>query len=165
MQATFGETDAERFPRSLLLEPAKAGSGQPSFAPGRLAANLIDSGLSECGEPLPLNLEELKRRCMGRMDFAARLLASFENRFPAEVAEIAKCLELQDVAGLARLVHQLKGTTANICAPSLNQIVQQIEELVQAGQLTDIPRRLALLDSEWQRFIVFKQSLSGASKP
>ncbi|HEV3417894.1 MAG TPA: Hpt domain-containing protein [Pirellulales bacterium] len=113
-------------------------------------------------ETAPLNLAELRRRCMGSLDFADRLLASFDKRFPVEVLEIVQILDAEDMPRLARLVHQLKGTTANICAPILNQIVQRIEETVKAGELAKTRRELEQLEHEWERFTEFKQSMGGA---
>jgi HPt (histidine-containing phosphotransfer) domain-containing protein len=113
-------------------------------------------------DPVPLDLAELRRRCMGRLDFADRLLASFDKRFPVEVLEIVQSLDANDMSRLARLVHQLKGTTANICAPILHQIVQRIEETVKAGELAETRRALEQLEHEWERFTEFKESMGGA---
>jgi HPt (histidine-containing phosphotransfer) domain-containing protein len=124
--------------------------------------SLAGNAAIESPVPVPLDLAELRRRCMGRLDFADRLLASFDTRFPVEVLEIVQSLDAEDMPRLARLVHQLKGTTANICAPILNQIVQRIEETVKAGELAETRRELEQLEHEWERFTEFKESMGGA---
>ncbi len=161
MRAAFDETDMERIPRSLLLEPSRTEVAATCPAPLRAPKGKSDDSLAKWGDCLPLDFEELKRRCMGRMEFAERLLQSFEKRFPAELQEIANSLELEDSSRLARLVHQLRGTTANICAPALTQIMQQIEELIETRRVTEIPRWLDLADRQWQRFLEYKRSIGG----
>lgn len=104
----------------------------------------------------PINLAELQRRCMGRLEFAQRLLDSFEDRFPVEVLEILKSLNTQDLPSLARLTHRLKGTAANISAPILSQILQRIEEAVHHGNLAEAARLVAQLQVEWGRFLAYR---------
>jgi HPt (histidine-containing phosphotransfer) domain-containing protein len=164
MNAAFGETDVERIPRSLLLGPSQPEVAVTCSAPSRAPTVKSDDSLSKWAECRPLDLEELKRRCMGRMDFAQRLLQSFEKRFPDELQEIANCLELEDSSRLARLVHQLRGTTANICAPALTQIMQQIEQLIETRRVTEIPHWLDLADRQWQRFLEYKRSIGGLTQ-
>jgi HPt (histidine-containing phosphotransfer) domain-containing protein len=152
-----------RFPRSLLLPESEAESRRPrttSFAESTEGEELP---ASESTDRVPLNLEELHRRCMGRLEFAERLLASFEKRFPVEVLEISKSLEDGDVPRLARLAHQLSGTAANICAPTLLQIMQKVEETIRQGQLAETARWLARLKPEWERFTEYRASIGGAS--
>jgi HPt (histidine-containing phosphotransfer) domain-containing protein len=156
MNAAFGETDVERIPRSLLLETSELETSQ---APPREAKVKADDSLAKWSENLPLDVDQLSRRCMGRMDFAERLLQSFEKRFPAELQEITNSLELEDSARLARLVHQLRGTTANICALALTQTMQQIEELIEGRRVAEIPRWLDLADRQWQRFLEHRRTI------
>jgi HPt (histidine-containing phosphotransfer) domain-containing protein len=159
MNAAFSEMDTERFPRSLLLEPDQPNVMAKSAAPARRSAGKPDDSLTNWGDCLPLNLVELQHRCMGRTDFAERLLDSFEKRFPEELREIINSLELEDSSRMARLVHQLRGTTANICAPALTQILQQIEELIESRRLTEIPRWLGLAERQFQRFTEYRRSI------
>ncbi len=157
MNAAFSEMERDLIPRSLLLESAQPDLASKS-APARRTGKSSDS-LSNWGDGLPLNLNELHHRCMGRTDFAERLLDSFEKRFPEELQEIVNSLELEDSSRLARLVHQLRGTTANICAPALTQILQQIEELIESRRVTEISRWLDLAERQFQRFTEYRRSI------
>jgi HPt (histidine-containing phosphotransfer) domain-containing protein len=131
----------------------------------RRAASLAPCSLVERGpviEPpacAPLNFDELLERCMGRLEFAERILASFERRLPVESLEIAKSLEANDLARAARLTHQLKGTAANICAPGLLEIVKRTERAVRDGQPSEAARLLGELDVEWKRFITYRATI------
>jgi HPt (histidine-containing phosphotransfer) domain-containing protein len=158
MNAAFSEMESELIPRSLLLEPAQSDITSKS-APARRPTGKSSDSLANWGDGLPLNLDELQHRCMGRTDFAERLLDSFEMRFPEELQEIVNSLELEDSSRLARLVHQLRGTTANICAPALTQILQQIEELIESRRVTEIPRWLDLAERQFQRFTEYRRSI------
>ena len=108
----------------------------------------------------PLDLEQLRRRCMGRLDLVDRLLASFESRFPIELLEIEQSLAAEDMPRLLQLVHQLKGASANISAPGLNHIIQSMEAAARANQLATVADHLTQLQSEWERFTEFKASVA-----
>jgi HPt (histidine-containing phosphotransfer) domain-containing protein len=164
MKAAFGETELERIPRSLLIEGTQPEGAAVSPAPLRTPPLQSSDSLSKWAECLPLNLDELRHRCMGRADFAERLLQSFEKRFPDELQEIVNSLELEDSSHLARLVHQLRGTTANMCAPALTQILQQIEELIENRRLAEVPRWLDLVDRQWQRFLEYRRSIGSVAQ-
>ena len=62
--------------------------------------------------PVPLDLAQLQRRCMGKIELVERLLASFERRFPLELVELGQALAEGNVARVGQLAHQLKGAAA-----------------------------------------------------
>jgi HPt (histidine-containing phosphotransfer) domain-containing protein len=162
MKAQLQNMESDPLPRSLLLDSSEAPPRRSNATSSATAASEPTS--AEAADLAPLNLKELERRCMGRIEFAERLLASFEQRFPVETAEITESFERADVARLARLVHQLKGSTANIGAVGLNRLLQRIEQVVHSGRLSDLPNLLDHLAQEWQRFQAFKRSLEKTSK-
>jgi HPt (histidine-containing phosphotransfer) domain-containing protein len=164
MKVAFGETELERIPRSLLIERSEQVGAGVSQTPTRTPPVKPSDSLSKWADCLPLNLDELRHRCMGRAEFAERLLQSFEKRFPDELQEIVNSLELEDSSRLARLVHQLRGTTANMCAPALTQILQQIEDLIENRRLAEVPRWLDLVDRQWQRFLEYRRSIGNVAQ-
>jgi HPt (histidine-containing phosphotransfer) domain-containing protein len=149
------------FPMSLLFSSGGPSARDLRAAPVAELASHEELSGDDSADHAPLNFEDLQRRCMGRIEFAERLLASFEKRFPAELLEIAQCLADEDVPRLARLAHQLNGTTANICAPALQQIMQKIEATVKSGQLAETRRWLARLEVEWERFTDYRAKIGG----
>lgn len=110
------------------------------------------------GETAPLDFEQLCRRCMGRLDLAERLLASFERRFPLELVEIESCLAEGDLPRLVQLAHRLKGASANISAPRLHALMQRLEDAA-CGESPDAAAGLLTqLQSEWEKFNQYKGS-------
>lgn len=108
----------------------------------------------------PVNLEQLVRRCMGRIELAERLLKSFETRFPEDLSKIEECLAQDDATGMSRLVHQLKGAAANISAPELYAILVRMELAVRGQQPEIAHNCLAEVHQAWDRFQQFT-SLAG----
>src|SRR5687767_10019565 len=86
------------------------------------------------GAAQPLDFAQLVHRCMGRIELAERLLASFESRFPVDLSQVEQCVREGDATKLARLVHQLKGSAANVSAPELHAVMSRMEEAVRADQ-------------------------------
>ena len=117
---------------------------------------------SEPPDAPPLQLDELTQRCLGSMALVERLLASFEQRFPVEVSDIAQCLNVGDVARLVRSAHQLKGAAANMSAPILRSILEQVEHAARAEQLSPIAGYLDQLQAEWQRFCRYRAGETSA---
>ena len=89
---------------------------------------------------------------MGNLAFAERLLASFDKRFVADVAQIEQNLAARNTAELVRVAHQLKGASANMSAPRLQRVAAEIEQHGRADRLDAIPEQLALLRQEWDYF-------------
>lgn len=108
----------------------------------------------------PVDLEQLVRRCMGRIELAERLLKSFESRFPVDLSKIEECLANDDASGLARSVHQLKGAAANISAPELYAILARMEQAVRGQQSAVAQECLEEVHQAWDRFQQFT-SLAG----
>lgn len=106
----------------------------------------------------PVNLEQLVRRCMGRIELAERLLKSFETRFPDDLAKIEECLFSEDANGLSRLVHQLKGAAANISAPELYANLARMEQAVRSVQPAVAHDCLQEIHQSWDRFQQFTTS-------
>jgi HPt (histidine-containing phosphotransfer) domain-containing protein len=107
-----------------------------------------------------LNFDELVRRCMGRIELAERLLSSFDQRFPVELAEIERCLLAGDAPTAARLSHQLKGASGNVSAVALHAVASQIEHAVRSGDLNDARSRLVDAHQAWDEYQSAKSSLS-----
>ena len=106
-----------------------------------------------------LDLQGLCDRCLGNLDLVERVLDKFEQRLPAELAELESVLELGDAAKIALVAHRIKGNAANISAEGLRQAATEIEDLSRAGRVADIPGRLRNLRGQWQRYIDCRAAL------
>ncbi len=97
-----------------------------------------------------LNVEELRNRCMGNIQLVERVLKKFQQRIPEQLAELEKAQELNDTELIARIVHCIKGTSANVSANGLVQIATEIEDLIRTGHMSGIPVRIEQLRNEWE---------------
>jgi HPt (histidine-containing phosphotransfer) domain-containing protein len=131
-----------------------AGCASHSVTPSVSASKSV--ARNAVNEIAPLNFDQLVVRCMGRLELAERLLASFERRFPIEVSQIEKSLESGDLSAFVRLTHQLKGASANVSAPTLHSILKRIEEAGRVEQLEQIAAGLADLRGAWNEFQQYK---------
>ncbi len=104
--------------------------------------------------------DELVQRCLGSLALVERLLSRFDERFPIEVAQIDDSLSAGDTTTAARLAHRLKGAAANISAPALRNVLQQIEDSARADRMDQIASRMAELNRQWQRFGADKSASS-----
>ena len=86
-----------------------------------------------------LDLQGLSDRCLGNLELAQRVLDKFEQRLPAELAELERVAELGDAAKIALVAHRIKGNSSNISAAGLQQAAAEIEDLSCAGRVADIP--------------------------
>lgn len=100
-----------------------------------------------------LAFDELVERCMGRIDFAQRVLSKFEQSFGGDLAELEDLLDRENHEGITLVAHRLKGASANVGAPRLCDRAARIETLARAQRISDIPLCLEQLRSEWSRFV------------
>jgi HPt (histidine-containing phosphotransfer) domain-containing protein len=110
------------------------------------------------GVEKPLDREELVRRCLGRIELAERLLKSFESRFPEDLSRIEECLLAGDSTELTRLVHQLKGSAANVSAPELHMVMTRMEQAVRGQQHEAAHICLAEVHRAWDRYLDFQNT-------
>jgi len=118
-------------------------------------ANSIANAL---GLEKPLDRDELVRRCLGRIELAERLLKSFESRFPEDLSRIEECLLAGDSTELTRLVHQLKGSAANVSAPELHKVMTQMEQAVRGQQHDAAQICLAEVHRAWDRYLDYQST-------
>ncbi|MDX1944215.1 MAG: Hpt domain-containing protein [Pirellulaceae bacterium] len=132
--------------RAGLLDERPSSRPERGSAPERAGANV------------PLDMNQLVYRCLGRIELAERLLASFESRFPDTLAQIEECRFTEDRENLARLVHQLKGSAANVSAPALHGVAMRIEDAIHAGDAEAFAREINAAHAAWAEFTDFKQA-------
>jgi HPt (histidine-containing phosphotransfer) domain-containing protein len=119
-----------------------------------------------------LDLEALRNRCMGNIEFMQRVLEKFQQQVPKELAELEQLLEAGDVEQVARVAHRVKGTSANTGASGLRRAAAEIEELGRAGCTTDISKGIEYMRGEWERYLGYVSTLfstvdsnEGAERP
>jgi HPt (histidine-containing phosphotransfer) domain-containing protein len=115
-----------------------------------------------------IDVNELLTRCLGNVEFAGRILAMFQDRCAADVAEIERALDIEDAESVARVAHRLKGACANAAALGMKTKASRLEQAARELPLPEIAEQFQELRAEWLRF---KEALApldiaaGASAP
>ena len=99
-----------------------------------------------------LDVEDLMTRCMGNIEFAGRVLSTFQKLGDEAIADLEQAIAAEEAETLARLAHRLKGASANVAAPGLRTHAAEIERAARQSSLEEIPAHLENLRSEWSRF-------------
>ncbi len=112
-----------------------------------------DAGSADCAHvDRPYDMEQLVRRCMGKIELAERLLKSFESRFPEDISKIEDSLREYDSTTASRMVHQLKGAAANVSAPDLYSMLARLEDIVRGGQYEQANDCVGEIHQRWSRY-------------
>ena len=106
-----------------------------------------------------LNCEELMERCLGNLGLVERVLGRFVNEFPGKLNQLGELARNGEREEFYMLAHQLKGATANIAAPRMQQHFADMEQWGCEYQLADVEQTLSALALEWVQFQSAAQSL------
>lgn len=140
-------------PARFTLGGTQPGDGVAREPVGSAAAASCSPSQPHDTRTLAFDFADLHRRCLGHIELAARLLASFEQRFGVELAEIENKLAANDRQGATRLVHQLKGAAGNVSAVRLRQVLEQLEFALRSEQTGSLDALHDQLAAEWKQFI------------
>jgi HPt (histidine-containing phosphotransfer) domain-containing protein len=111
----------------------------------------------------PLDRRQLINRCLGRIELAERLIASFQTRFPNEAGQIERALSEGDEPNLIRLIHQLKGASANVSAPMLHALLTRMEQSARGGDRQAVAASMSELYDAWDQLKHYLEA--GATSP
>ena len=89
-----------------------------------------------------LNYPDLLRRCMGRVELAARLVGKMVEQAGEDAREISLAIHQQNAGALAASAHRLKGASANVSVANLRTLAADLESL---GRNNNLPAAAALL--------------------
>jgi HPt (histidine-containing phosphotransfer) domain-containing protein len=96
--------------------------------------------------------EQLLERCLGKIDFAKRVLDVYLSNVHHDVDELLEAVRVKDNIQVVQTAHRMKGSAANIAAERMQRLMTEIEE---AGRLDDTPE----IESLQQRVHTESQSL------
>jgi HPt (histidine-containing phosphotransfer) domain-containing protein len=88
---------------------------------------------------------------MGDIDLAARVLAQFETRLSGDINAAEAAMASGSSAETTRLLHSLRGASANVSADALANVAAEIERLIKAADLAAAGSAMAQLRSEANR--------------
>src|SRR5258706_5008174 len=99
----------------------------------------------------PVNFDATLDRFGDDRDFMLEMFRQYRDQLQERVNEILSAIKDGDANRLARLVHNLKGTSLNFSAETLANITLEIEEICKREDLTDAPLLAAQLEVEAHR--------------
>jgi HPt (histidine-containing phosphotransfer) domain-containing protein len=106
--------------------------------------------------------DELLARCVGRLDFAERIVGKFLEHFARDMDQLEQSLVQGDLSALACTAHRMKGAAANVAAPALLAQTAEIENSARQDRREELPVSLCHLREEWKRFSASVACLSSA---
>jgi two-component system, sensor histidine kinase and response regulator len=111
---------------------------------------MSDSALKE-PEADVVELDALKRRCLGNVELVARVLKKFANQLDSDLAELAKALAGGDAEAFAMVAHRIKGMSANVEARDLSRHAAAAEQCALDHDLSELPLCLDRMRQERAR--------------
>ena len=85
-----------------------------------------------------IDTDKLLDRCMGNSELLAKLMTAFSKTLPVERNLLQAAIQSNDLTVVARIAHKLKGTASNMCAQSLSEIANDMEQSARLNQLDSI---------------------------
>ena len=122
----------------------------------------MPSSLASTGRPSPLDYGQLLERCLGNAEFAQRILAKFTQKFVEDLERLEQSMAAGDEEAVGLLAHRLKGSAANVAAPALANLFDEIEQHSRQGGMPGIAERIAAVHEEWARFIAHAEEMPKA---
>ena len=106
-----------------------------------------------------LDVQGLRRRCMGDLDLMQSVLKLFVERMPMELKTIEEALQVRDLEQMARIAHRVRGTSASMSANAIARAAGAIEDAGRQGQLSDLPANVEHLRDEWEKYLICADAL------
>jgi HPt (histidine-containing phosphotransfer) domain-containing protein len=100
-----------------------------------------------------MDLPELLARVENDRELLTELLVMFRDELPGLLNTLHQVINLGDLAQAARVAHTLKGMSANLSLRRGTDLIKDIEQAAQIGDISLIKNRLVPLDSEIAAFL------------
>jgi PAS domain S-box-containing protein len=134
---------------SKPIDPAELVRMLAKWMPGQMASGPLSSAVPP--DPAPIDHPELLRRCMGRRELAARLVAKLVGQAARDIEAAVHAVQRNDATALMIAAHRLKGAAANVAAGGLQRVAADLEILGRAGSLAGAAPLLEILQAEFAR--------------
>ena len=90
---------------------------------------------------------------MGDKALANTLLTMFVANIPGNISQLKAAISSGDTALVRTTGHFIKGSAANLCAPTINSLAYEIELAGMSGDIERATEYLAKLESSWLNFL------------
>ncbi len=111
---------------------------------------MTSSQLSDRQSSIPIDLDELTSRCMGRLELVDRVLTRFQQSLDRELEELEDAVLRDDREGVARTAHRIKGTSVTVAAHGLHRCAERLQQSAES-QFERIHEHLAEFQHECSR--------------
>ncbi len=101
---------------------------------------------------IPVDVNDLLHRCLGRIDLAERILQTFQCALEVDVRQLEEAVLATNTDEIAHVAHRIKGASLAVSAYELTDCAQCIERSATARRMEEIPVYLAKLKKESSRF-------------
>jgi PAS domain S-box-containing protein len=100
------------------------------------------------GSVLPSDLQDMLNRIDGNIELLAELVEMFFEDYPLDIYKLTEALEHKDIKTLNLVIHGLKGELGNMGMTAAYKIACELDNLVKAGKLEDVPEVIRKLIAE-----------------
>ncbi len=98
-----------------------------------------------------IDVDDLMKRCFGRIDFATLILGVLNDSCEADVCELEEALTEANAQRVAKVSHRLKGALANSAAFSLSKKADELSTSAHDSSTSEMSERLVDLRREWDQ--------------
>jgi len=113
--------------------------------------------------PAPIEVASLLHRCLGRPDFAEKVLSKFRTQSVETLQALVKALDQNDAEAATRGAHTLKGMAATVAAEPLRLAAAEAEAKARAGQWDAVREQLDSLRAELDSCLAYIPSALSAA--
>ena len=121
-------------------------------------------GTFEPSSEIPVDINDLLGRCLGRLDIVQRILEKFQGVLRGDLQELEDAVHCADADAIAHIAHRMKGASLSVAAHDLKQYAQNIEDSAISKKLDDVRHFFPRLKEECARFDNLHSIITIASK-
>ena len=104
-----------------------------------------DGGKDSGPGSLPIDVEALLKRCMGKSELARRLITRFKEQMKSDMEEIERAIREDDAPSLATVAHRVKGVAANLSIAAIQENALCLELMGRNANLAGAGEKLAVI--------------------
>lgn len=99
-------------------------------------------------EEAVVDLEALKKRCLGNLDLVERVLRKFNAQLDSDLTELERAVASHDTQSFAMVAHRIKGMSANVEARDLYRDAALAEQHALECCVEELPHHLQRIRAE-----------------
>jgi HPt (histidine-containing phosphotransfer) domain-containing protein len=127
--------------------PRDAGKS-PIDAIGKTPEGSAMNEATAIADDVVVDLEALKKRCLGNLDLVERVLRKFNTQLDCDLTELERAVESHDTQSFAMVAHRIKGMSANVEARDLYRDAALAEQYALECCVEELPHHLQRIKAE-----------------